>query len=314
VSASALTLSCSLPAAQVGTSFSGSCTPTGGTGPYAYTISAGSIATGLTLNADGTVTGTPTTAGTYNFTIQVTDSSTSPQTATQNFANFVVGAAALTLNCSGLPGGAQVGAAYTGSCSAAGGTAPYTYSVSSGSLPGGLSLNASSGAVTGIPVAAGASPFTITVTDSSSTPLTAAQAATITVAAAAPALTVSCNLPTTLPAGQAYSGSCSASGGTAPYTFAVNPGSLPAGLTLNATSGAITGTPTTAGGSSFSIVATDSAAQTGSQAYTVTVQMTVTCALPMSAQVGVAYSGSCSAAGERLTISSRSAAERYRVA
>ena len=78
--------------------------------------------------------------------------------------------------------------------------------------------------------------------------------------------------PTTLPDGQAgttYSQTLAASGGTAPYTF-TETGNLPAGLTLSS-DGALTGTPTTAGASSFTVTATDAESNTGSQAYTLTV-------------------------------------------
>jgi len=80
--------------------------------------------------------------------------------------------------------------------------------------------------------------------------------------------------PTTLPNGTvstAYSQTITASGGTSPYTFAVTAGALPAGLTLNGTTGVLSGTPTAAGTSSFTVTATDSASHTGNQPYSVTI-------------------------------------------
>jgi hypothetical protein len=77
--------------------------------------------------------------------------------------------------------------------------------------------------------------------------------------------------PATLPPAtknSAYSSGVTASGGTAPYTYAVTVGALPAGLSLNASTGAITGTPTSPGYFAFTIRATDNVAATGSQAYT----------------------------------------------
>ena len=97
----------------------------------------------------------------------MTDATTpTAQTATQPFTNFVVSTATLTLNCT-LPATAQVGVAYTGaSCVGAGGTTPYTYSVSAGALPNGLTLNSSTGAITGTPTVAGNTyAFTVKVTD-----------------------------------------------------------------------------------------------------------------------------------------------------
>ena len=70
--------------------------------------------------------------------------------------------------------------------------------------------------------------------------------------------------------GASYSQTLTANGGTAPYTFAVTAGSVPAGLTLS-TAGVLSGTPTTAGSSSFTVTATDSDGVTGSQAYTLAV-------------------------------------------
>lgn len=83
-------------------------------------------------------------------------------------ADIYAGApAALVVDTSGLNNG-TVGTAYSQALVASGGTAPYTWSITSGSLPGGLSLNASSGAITGTPTAAGTSSFTVRVTDSAS--------------------------------------------------------------------------------------------------------------------------------------------------
>ena len=108
--------------------------------------------------------------------------------------------------------------------------------------------------------------------------------------------------PASLPAataGAPYNQSVSATGGNGTYTFSVSAGTLPAGLTLNAATGAITGTPTTAATSSFTITATDGNGATGSRAYTFTVNAAVTvnpATLP-AGTVGAAYSQTVSAAG-----------------
>jgi subtilisin-like proprotein convertase family protein len=86
--------------------------------------------------------------------------------------------------------------------------------------------------------------------------------------------------PSTLPDGAvntSYNQSVVASGGTGPYTYAVTSGSLPDGLTLNTTTGAISGTPTTEGSSTFTITATDAEACTGSQSYTINITATPAC-------------------------------------
>ena len=183
----------------------------------------------------GAITGTPTTAATSNFTITATDG----LGATGSQAYAVTINAAITVNPATLPNG-TVGVAYSQTVSATGGNGSYTFSVSAGSLPAGLSLNAATGAITGTPTAAATSNFTITATDGLGA--TGARAYSVTINAA---ITVN---PATLPngtVGTAYSQTVSATGGTGSYTFSVSAGSLPAGLSLNAATGAITGTPTT---------------------------------------------------------------------
>jgi hypothetical protein len=140
--------------------------------------------------------------------------------------------------------------------------------VSAGALPAGLSLNASTGEISGTPTALGSSTFTIQVTDGT---CSASQVYTITISPLCPAITVN---PATLPngtVGVSYSQTITATGGTAPYSFAVTSGSLPAGLTLNASTGVISGVVTAATTASFTITATDASANacTGNRAYSI---------------------------------------------
>ncbi len=131
---------------------------------------------------------------------------------------------AITVNPATLPNG-TVGVAYSQTVSATGGTGSYTFSVSAGSLPAGLSLNAATGAITGTPTTAATSNFTITATDGSGA--TGSRAYSVTMNAG-----VAVN-PATLPngtVGVAYSQTVSATGGNGSYTFSVSAGSLPAGL------------------------------------------------------------------------------------
>ena len=179
--------------------------------------------------------------------------------------------------------------------SATGGTGAYTFSVSVGSLPAGLSLNAGTGAITGTPTTAATSNFTITATDGLGA--TGARAYSVTMNAG-----VAVN-PATLPngtVGVAYSQTVSATGGNGSYTFSVSAGSLPAGLSLNAATGAITGTPTAAATSNFTITATDGLGATGARAYSVTINAAITvnpATLP-NGTVGTAYSQTVSATGQ----------------
>ena len=164
----------------------------------------------------------------------------------------------LQFSTSSLQAG-QVGAAYSTMIQATGGTTPYHWSVSSGTLPAGLTLSATTGTISGTPTTSGSSTFTAKVTDSTSpTAQTATKSLTITVASASSPVQISTN---SLPSGQValpYSTTLAAIDGIAPYKWTITSGALPAGLTL-ATSGAISGTPTTSGTFSFTVHVADSA-------------------------------------------------------
>ena len=113
----------------------------------------------------------------------------------------------------------------------------------SGALPIGLSLNASTGAITGTPtVSVTNTPLTFQVKDSSTPQQTKTVNLTLSIASATLTITT-----TSLPSGQinvAYSSTLASTGGTSPFTWSVTSGTLPTGLTLNASTGAIIGTPT----------------------------------------------------------------------
>jgi hypothetical protein len=163
----------------------------------------------------------------------------------------------------------QTGAAYSGTLSATGGTAPYTWSVKSGSLPAGLSLS-TAGAITGKPSAAGASSFVAQVTDSASA---SASSGNLSIAISGGTLQITTTTAPTGTVGTAYpSFQLAATGGVPPYTWAVGAGSsLPDGLSLS-TAGAVTGTPTKAGTFSPSIAVTD---ETGSNTISEPVNFTI---------------------------------------
>ena len=242
---------------------------TGGIAPYTYTLSAGALPAGVTVNsATGALSGTPTVAGNFNFSLTATDSTTG--TAGQASQSYSLGIVSPTLTIAPptLPAGA-IGTAYSQTLSASGGTAPYSYAISAGALPGGLTLT-TGGVLSGTPTVAGSFAFTVSVTDAGG--FGAAQAYTLAIAS--PTLSIA---PATLPAGtagSAYSQTLSASGGTAPYSYAVSAGTLPVGLVL-AANGVLSGTPTTAASSAFTVSVTDALGFTAAQAYTVAIAAAV---------------------------------------
>ena len=189
---------------------------------------------------------------------------------------FVTPPAALAITTTSLPSG-QVGTAYSATLAASGGTSPYAWSLTSGTLPGGLTLNASTGAISGIPTAtANGTALTFMVTDSSSPAQSKSVNLTLTIVSPATlAITT-----TSLPSGQvgtAYSATLAATGGTSPYAWSLTSGTLPAGLTLNAATGAISGTPTaTANATALTFMVTDSSVPAQSKS----VNLTLTIAAP----------------------------------
>lgn len=155
-----------------------------GTQPVSWSISAGSLPPGLSLaSSTGVISGTPTTAGISNFTVEATDSTTpTPETATKALSITIQ--PGLSVSTTSLPDG-TVGVAYTATLEEHYGTIPLVWSIvsNSGTLPGGLTLNSSSGVISGTPNAAGTYNFTVMVTDSSSPPQTATQSLSITIQA-----------------------------------------------------------------------------------------------------------------------------------
>ena len=235
---------------------------TDGASPYSWSITSGALPIGLTLNTStGEISGAPTAAGTTNFTVQVTDSIT--VTDSQSLSITIVDP--LIIGTTALPGGIT-SSAYSQTLSANGGTAPYSWSLISGSLPTGLTLNTSTGEISGVPTAAGSINFTVQVEDSLN--VTATQALTIDIV---DSLIIETNTLSDGIIGSAYSQTLSVSGGIAPYSWSLSVGTLPAGLTLNASTGEISGTPTTADTTDFTVQVQDSLTVTVTQVLTINI-------------------------------------------
>jgi hypothetical protein len=262
----------SLPDGQVGRNYNATLAVSGGLAPYSWSIISGSLPTGLMLTASsGTISGTPTESGTFPITVQVKDSSSPAQTASQGFS--IVIAAAVTpvsITVSSLPSGTQ-NVAYSTALAATGGKTPYAWSITSGSLPTGVTLTASSGLIAGTPTESGTFPITVQVKDSTSPAQTASQSFSIVIAAAVTPLSITTS---SLPSGTqnvGYSTALAATGGKTLYTWSITSGSLPTGLSLAASSGTISGTPTQSGTFPITVQVKDSSstAQTASQAFSI---------------------------------------------
>jgi hypothetical protein len=254
-----------LPNGAVGTAYTTTLAATSGTKPYTWSIAQGSLPAGLSLAAStGVISGTPTAAGTQTFLIAV--KGTGAYTATAQLSITVI--PALTIDTTLLPT-AGVGASYSFTLTASYGTSPYTWSVSSGTLPAGLMLSASTGVISGKPTTAtAADDFTIEVADSASH--TATQAVVMVVYGSTIVRITTTSLPNGT-VGTAYTATLAATSGTKPYTWSVYEGELPAGLTLAASTGVISGTPTAAGTTDFFIGVKGAGANTATAALSITI-------------------------------------------
>jgi lysophospholipase L1-like esterase len=258
----------SLPNVTAGQTYATQLTSTGGVAPVQWSVSAASLPPGLSLDPGrGLLEGAPTAAGTYTFTAQVTDASTPvPQKATKELTIAVLPAPSLQITTPSLPNGAG-GSYYSAIIQAAGGIGSGQWSVSSGSLPAGLGLNASTGQISGAPSGIGAFPFTVTFTDAAGNTASHSYSVTITPSP----LAVSPALPTAI-VGTLYGANVTPSGGQPPYNWNLLSGPLPLGLTFNAAAGTITGTPTQAGTFPLQVTVSDSS----SPAQQVTANLTLT--------------------------------------
>ena len=152
----------SLPNGNVAVFYDSQLVATGGTPPYTWSLTSGSgpLPPGLSLTpATGVISGTPTTTGSYPITVQVSDSERPPVTATGSFTITIDTTPQLQVMTSSLLVGTQ-GVLYTDTLAATGGVPPYSWSLSAGPLPAGLTLSGT-GIISGTPTASGSFPITV---------------------------------------------------------------------------------------------------------------------------------------------------------
>lgn len=260
-----------LPDAIIGVPYSFTFQSNGGITPISWMLAGGQLPAGLTLNSNGTLSGTPAATGSFTFTVQAGDASSPSQTITINVA--IKSASLLIINSAGgaLPD-AIVGKPYGILLQATGGTAPFSWTVTAGQLPAGLTLSAA-GVLSGTPTVTNPTPtaFTVQVMDSGSPSQSKSLAFTIRVPGPLVITPASGALPDAL-ANVAYTTVLATTGGIAPVTWTLTSGSLPPGMSLSAT-GVVSGTSSAVGNYSFKVQAQDSGApqQKATASYTLTV-------------------------------------------
>jgi hypothetical protein len=226
----------------------------GGVPPRTWTPGTGTIPPGLSLSSSGVISGKPTQVGTFTFTVRLTDSA--PTTVTSQPLQITVVPGPLVIVTTGDLTRGTVNSSYSFTLQKLGGASPYTWQFTGGALPAGLALNPSSGVISGTPTQFGTFSFTVMLTDSQPVSVTSGTLRII-VDPAPLVITTTGDLP----GGRVnidYSQQLVATGGRTPYTWALATGPLPPGLTLNASTGVISGRPTATGTFTFTVRVTDS--------------------------------------------------------
>jgi hypothetical protein len=277
-----------LPNASTNTSYSVALAATGGTGTRTWSLQQGSsLPPGLSLNSQtGGISGTPTQAGIFNFTVVVTDSL--GVTGSRLYALNVQ--SALTITTAATLPTAGVGVAYSTTIQAAGGVPPYSFSALLEALPPGLVFNGTTGVLSGTPSVAGNYSFAVTVFDSQQNSASRTFFIEVSQATSTPTIQTPSPLPdATL--GAPYSATFTASGGFPPYQFFRLSGAFPPGLALDSQTGTLSGVASQTGTYSFVIDVMDSREQVSNKAFTLTVVqgLSITTTQLPAGTVGVAY-------------------------
>jgi hypothetical protein len=256
------------PAVTIGTAYSHTIQASGGTPPYFFSIN---LPSGLSIDEDGVISGMPAPdAVTRDTLVQVLDSAIPPQL----FETNVRFAVTLEVATAAMPD-ATGGVSYSESVMAQGGLPEYNWEMTGGALPNGLLDVFSNGTVNGTPDASCdpiSSSFDVRVTDSDEPPQAATrQGITLTVVPGELAIPPTAALPVAV-VGTEYQFQVTILPGVDPYTFAIINGSLPSQLTLDASTGRISGTPDAAGTHAFTVQVSDDCGTTVSRAFNIIVR------------------------------------------
>jgi hypothetical protein len=262
-------------------------TQAGGLGAVTWAVTTGALPAGMTLGADGVLSGTPTVTGTFPFTVTVTD------------ANGCTGSRAysLTIDCPVIAlspaslGNGTAGVAYGPvALTQTGGVGAVTFAVTAGALPAGLDLSAA-GVLSGTPTVVGPFGFTVTATDANGCTGTRVYSLVVD----CPVITVNPASVADGTAGVAYPGApFTQAGGVGTITWSVFAGVLPTGMSLDAATGLLSGTPLETGAFPITVRATDANGCFGDRVLTLTVLCPTIVVNPASVPngtAGVVYPG-----------------------
>lgn len=235
---------------------------TNGSPASTFALQSGTLPPGLTLTAGGVLSGTPTMAGTFMYTIRASNG-VGTGFFDQTYTTTITAGVAPTMFTSAAPPSGLPATPYTHTFVANGSPAPNSYTVVAGALPGGLTLNAATGVLSGTPAANGVFNFTVRANNGVGT---FDQPYTINIGAGT--TTITSGPPPNGNLMTAYTHTFTGNGSPLANNFTVSAGALPPGLTLNAGTGVLSGTPTALGTYNFTIQA-DNGFGNATQAYSV---------------------------------------------